>query len=358
MDGYWAHASSQTMDGMSNFTTGTLSRPAAPSARKLAPGLAAAGVGVLLALLAHEVLPTVGSLTWAVLLGALAANLGLVPDAARPGLKVATKKLLRLGVVLLGFSLSLIAIVRLGAPVIALVVITLFLTLGCTAWLGERLGLGHARSLLIATGFAICGASAIAAMEENAEADDDDVAVAIAMVTICGTVAMIVLPLLQAPLGLTDVQYGSWAGASVHEVGQVVAAASPAGTAAVGVAVVVKLTRVLLLAPVVAGVSARRRRRMSVASPGSEAALPPLVPLFVLGFLACVALRSTGLVPQPVLQVVGTLQTLTLGAALFGMGTGVHLASLARSSGRAFVLAIASTLCVASVSLAGVFFLV
>ncbi|MDR7363206.1 putative integral membrane protein (TIGR00698 family) [Marmoricola bigeumensis] len=223
-------------------------------------------------------------------------------------------------------------------------------------WLGTRLGLGAATSLLIATGFAICGASAVAAMGDTAEAEEDDVAVAIAMVTICGTVAMVVLPLLQQPLGLSDAQYGAWVGASVHEVGQVVAAAGPAGGAAVGIAVVVKLTRVLLLAPVVAGVGILRRRRP--ASSGATGTRPPLVPLFVVGFLACVALRSAGVLSPAALEVVGTAQTLVLGAALFAMGTGVHLPSLVRSSGRALVLAAASTLVVAGVSLAGVHLLV
>ncbi len=341
------------------MTTRELQRPAPPAPHSdtaaLLPGLLVTAAGVAGAFGAHRLVGQVGVLTWAVLLGAAAANLDLLPAVARPGLRVATKKLLRIGVVLLGFSLSLVSIAALGAPVIALVVVTLSTTLLLTTWAGNRLGLGHARSLLIGTGFAICGASAIAAMEENAEADDDDVAVAIAMVTICGTVAMVTLPLLQGPLGLTDTQLGAWAGASVHEVGQVVAAASPAGAAAVGVAVVVKLTRVLLLAPVVAGVSVLRRRR-AAEHPGAagDASLPPLVPLFVLGFLACVALRSTGLVPAAVLTVVGQLQTVALGAALFGMGTGVHVPTLWRSSGRALLLAVLSTLVVAGVSLVGV----
>ena len=319
------------------------------------PGLLVTAAGILAALGVHRLVPQVGTLTWAVILGAAAANLNLLPEATRPGLRVATKKLLRIGVVLLGFSLSLVSIAKLGGPVIALVVVTLFSTLLATTWVGLRMGVSRPRSLLIATGFAICGASAIAAMEENAEGDEDDVASAIAMVTICGTVAMIVLPLLQGPLGLTDTQFGAWSGASVHEVGQVVAAASAAGPAALAVAVVVKLTRVLMLAPVVAGVSLLRRRRLRSAQP---ATLPPLVPLFVIGFLACVALRSTGLVPAPVLDVLEQLQTLTLGAALFGMGTGVHVASLVRSSGRAMALAALSTLVIASIALAGVTLLV
>lgn len=331
-------------------------QPVTGPVRRHGPGVAVAIAGVLASVLAHQLVGAVGTLTWAVLLGAAAANAGMLPETARPGLAVATRKLLRLGVVLLGCSLSVVAIARLGVPMVVLVVVTLFTTLLVTNWLGLRLGLGPARSLLIATGFAICGASAVAAMGDNAEAEDDDIAVAIAMVTICGTVAMVVLPLLQGPLGLSDAQYGAWAGASVHEVGQVVAAAGPAGAAAVGVAVVVKLTRVLLLAPVVAGVGLLRRRRATSSDlAGSQ---PPLVPLFVVGFLACVALRSTGVLPGSVLSAVGTAQTLVLGAALFAMGTGVHLRSLVRSSGRALVLASASTLVVAGVSLAGVLLLV
>lgn len=330
--------------------------PPAPGAPQVTdprlPGLAAAAVGVVGAFLAHRVVGAVGVLTWAVAFGALATNLGLVPHIAVTGLRGLTRRLLRIGIVLLGLSLSLASIAALGAPVVALVVVTLLSTLGGTVWAGRRLGLGRARSLLVATGFAICGASAIAAMEETAEADDEDVTLAVAMVTLCGTLAMVVLPLLQAPLHLSDTQYGTWAGASVHEVGQVVAAAGPAGAAAVGVAVVVKLTRVLLLAPVVAGVGLLRRH--AGGSPADRAARPPLVPLFVLGFLAAVALRSTGLLPGGALAVVAQLQTVALAAALFGMGTGVRLASLVHGSGRLLLLAGASTLVVATVSLVGV----
>lgn len=328
----------------------------------LAPGIAVTVVGTAAAVLAHRLVPQVGVLTWAVALGALAANLHLLPHTASDGLRFATRKLLRVGVVLLGFSLSLGAIASLGLPVVALVVVTLVSTLLFTTWLGLRMGLGRPRSLLIATGFSICGASAIAGMEKTAEADEDDVAVAIAMVTICGSVAMVVLPLLQSPLGLTDVQLGAWAGASVHEVGQVVAAASPAGAAAVAVAMVVKLTRVLLLAPVVAGASLLRRRELARQSDGAADAgtghLPPLVPLFVVGFLVCSVVRTTGLLPESLLGPIAHLQTLALGAALFGLGTGVRVACLFRSSGPALLLSTVSTLMVAGISLAGVLILV
>ncbi|GGN96350.1 membrane protein [Actinoplanes lobatus] len=308
----------------------------------LAPGLLMAAAGLGGALLGHRIVPQIGVLTWAVALGVAAANLNLLPQRGRAVLTRLTKRLLRAGVILLGFSVSIDAIAALGVPVIAAVAGMLLATLVGTTWLGTRMRLGGPRSLLIGTGVAICGAAAIAAMEDAAEADEEDVTTAIAMITLFGTIALTAFPLLRSPFGLDDVQYGVWTGASVHEVGQVVAAASPAGAAVVTVAVVVKLTRVLLLAPVVAGVSALRRIRSS--RTGGETARPPLIPLFVLGFLACAGLRSTGVVPQAALGWIGTLQTIALGVALFGMGTSVHLASLVRRSKGSVLLAAAATL--------------
>lgn len=343
----------------------TLDPPARPLRTRrarlavLVPGLLVTAAGVGGSLLLHSWISAIGLLTWAVLVGALATNSGRLPASARPGLDFTAKKLLRAGVVLLGFSLPISAIADLGPAVIAMIVVTLVVTLLVTFWVGLRIGLGRPRSLLIATGFAICGASAVAAMADNAEADEDDVATAIAMVTICGTVAILVVPLLQAPLGLTSAQLGAWAGASVHEVGQVVAAAGPAGAAAVAVAVVVKLTRVLLLAPVVIGVSLiRRRRDLDESRTRSGSARPPLVPLFVLGFLACVVVRSLGIVPEVALSVIATVQTLLLAAALVGLGAAVHLRKLVRTGGRALVLGTASTVVVAGISLPWVSWLV
>jgi uncharacterized integral membrane protein (TIGR00698 family) len=314
------------------------------------PGLVAAALGLGGAMLAHQLLPAIGVLTWAVALGMVAGNTGLLPRVAKQALAAVTKRLLRIGIVLLGFAVSFGAIMALGVGTVALVAGTLVVTLVVTTWLGNRMKLGAARSLLIGTGFAICGASAIAAMEDTAGADEDDVAVGIAMVTLFGTVAMVLLPLLAGPLGLSDLQFGIWAGASIHEVGQVVAAAGAGGAAVVAIAVVVKLTRVLLLAPVVATVSVRKR----MAGQETAGKRPPIVPLFVLGFLACVALRSTGVIPMGALTAISQVQVAALGAALFGMGAAVQIRSLFRGSGRVLLVSTLSTLLVTGVALVGV----
>ena len=317
------------------------------------PGLVAAALGLGGAMLAHRFVPAIGVLTWAVALGMVAGNTGLLPRVAKQALAAVTKRLLRIGIVLLGFAVSFGAIMALGVGTVALVAGTLVTTLVVTTWLGNRMKLGAARSLLIGTGFAICGASAIAAMEDTAGADEEDVAVGVAMVTLFGTVAMVLLPLLASPLGLSDLQFGIWAGASIHEVGQVVAAAGAGGAAVVAIAVVVKLTRVLLLAPVVATVSVRKR----LAGQETAGKRPPIVPLFVLGFLACVALRSTGVIPTGALTAISQVQVAALGAALFGMGAAVQIRSLFRGSGRVLLVSTLSTLLVTGIALAGVLLL-
>ncbi|NYI43013.1 putative integral membrane protein (TIGR00698 family) [Nocardioides aromaticivorans] len=316
-----------------------------------AAALMALVAGVVVAFGVHRLVPQVGVLTWAVALGVVAANARLLPPVVVGSLGRPTRRLLRMGVVLLGFSISLAAVADLGLPVLAVTAFTLVGTLVVTTWLARRLAIGPARSLLLGTGFAICGASAIAAMERTADADDEDVTAAIAMVTLWGTVAMVALPVLQAPLGLSATEYGVWAGAGIQEVGQVVAAAGPAGAAALGVAVVVKLTRVLLLAPVVAVVSAGRRMRSEEQATGGR---PPLVPLFVLGFLGCALLRTAGLVPDALLEPIAQVQTAALAAALFGMGASVRIGSLLRGSGSLVLAGGLGTVLVLGLSLAGV----
>ena len=304
------------------------------------------------AFLGHRLVPAVGVLTWSIGLGVVAANVGILPRRVGASLARVTKKLLRVGIVLLGFSVSFGSIAALGLPLIAVVAVSLVGTLVVTTWVGRRMGLSPSRSLLIGTGTAICGASAVAAMEETAAADEEDVTVAIAMVTLFGTIALLLLPLLQGPLGLSGQQFGAWAGASVHEVGQVVAAASPAGAAVLATAVVVKLTRVVMLAPVVAAVSVVQRMRSS--APSRDGRRAPLVPLFVVGFLACVALRSTGLMPEEALGWITHVQVAALGAALFGMGCSVKIAKLAKVSGRVLLASTAGTLFIGGITLAGI----
>jgi len=318
-------------------------------------GVGVAGLATLVAWGVHTLLPGIPLLTAAVVLGILVGQLPVLRPALsgplKPGLSLAAKRLMRIGVVLLGLKLSLVDIAGLGWVSITTTVLIVVLTFFGTLWLGRLVGLPGHQPLLIATGFAICGASAIGAMSGVVKAKDEETATPVALVTLCGTLAIGVLPLLWHPLGLTDLQFGHWVGAGVHDVGQVVATAQIAGTAALAVAVVVKLTRVLMLAPIVASVAVyeRRRNRSAVAT-----VRPPALPLFVAGFLALVLVRTLVPVPAAVLDAADLVQTVLLAMALFGLGTAVRLGALLRTGGRALGVGLASWLLIAVLALAAV----
>jgi uncharacterized integral membrane protein (TIGR00698 family) len=291
-------------------------------------------------------------MTVAVALGLLAANLPgtavWIAGRARPGLDFAGKHLMRGGIILLGLKVSIMDILGLGWLAMVLITGVVLLGFGGTYFLVRLFRLPRETALLVATGFSICGASAIGAMAAVRRIRHVDTVLPVALVTLCGTLAIGLLPLLMHPLQLSPLAFGAWTGASVHDVGQVVATAQTGGTAALGIAVVVKLTRVLLLAPVVA--VAGLHHRASTAA--GRHALPPVIPLFVIGFVAMVALRSTGWLPGGVLDAGAGLQDVLLGAALFGLGSAVRIRTLLHTGARALLAALAAWLLIALLGLA------
>ncbi|ACZ21050.1 predicted membrane protein [Sanguibacter keddieii DSM 10542] len=356
----------------------------------LPPGLSRALPGLLLVAVAAAaslvLAPAITSLTGvvasplvvALVAGALLGSLRAVPGVAWAGVGWARTHVLRAGVVLLGLQLSLGQLVGLGWRGLLVVLATVVCTFAVTLRVGQALRVDALTRLYVATGFSICGAAAIAAMSGTvgartttgpsaARADSDAVGTALALVTLYGTLAVLVLPWFVRTLGLTDAQAGLLVGASVQEVGQVVAAAGGVSAAALAAATVAKLARVVLLAPLTAAVAARDRSRVragSAAAPGAPAGDPvgpegarrsvaPLVPGFVLAFLVAVLVRSSGLVPDGLLSAAQALQQVLLTAAMVALGAGVDLPRLVRSGGRPLVLGAVSTLVAVGTATAG-----
>lgn len=327
--------------------------PVTPSLRglpPLLPGLLACAAAVAAALAVHALVPALPAMTVAVVLGLLAANLpgisAWTSGPGRAGLGFAGKHLMRSGIVVLGLKVSVVDVLGLGWPALLLITGVVLVSFAGTYGIGRLFRLPPTVSLLIATGFAICGASAIGAMAAVRRIRQQDTVLPVALVTLCGTLAIGVLPLLTGPLGLGPQLFGAWVGASVHDVGQVVATAQTAGAAALAVAVIVKLTRVLLLAPMVAVAGLHHRLRDD-----SGGTMPPVVPLFVLGFVAMAALRSTGVLPAGVLEAAALLQDILLGMALFGLGSAVRVRELLRTGTRALLAALAAWLLIAALGL-------
>jgi uncharacterized integral membrane protein (TIGR00698 family) len=294
------------------------------------PGLLLAAVACAVSFGLHSVLPAVpwltASLVLGVLVGCLPAARTFLDGALAPGLKVSSRRLLRLGIVLLGLKLGLGDIADLGWAAIVAIVILVLASFGVTYGIARLFRLPGDEPLLLAAGFSICGVSAVGAVSAARGSSARDSGTPVALVTLYGTAAIVVLPALAPIFGLDAVQFGRWVGASVHDVGQVVATAQTAGAAALAAAVVVKLTRVLMLAPMVAGISVATRRGLP-----EGAVRPPIVPLFVLGFVALVLVRTAVPVPGAVLGAADVAQTILLSMALFAIGSSLRLEELIRS---------------------------
>lgn len=288
--------------------------------RPLAPGvLAALAVGAAAWGLSLAT-PALSPLIWAVALGAALANTGRLPKALAPGIAFSARHLLRLAVGLLGLRLALGQVLAVGPAGLAVVLAAVVGTFAFTAWLGKRFGLPRPLSTVLAAGTSICGAAAIVAVAGAVDAREEDTAVGVGAVTLYGTLAMVLYPLLGKAFGLTAEQFGLWAGASIHEVAQVVGAAFSFGAAtgagsAVELATVVKLGRVLTLAPMALLLALTFRR--GKASAGGKV---PLVPWFIVLFVITMAVRSLGVLPPAAVDALVKGDTFLLAVAMAGLG--------------------------------------
>lgn len=225
----------------------------------------------------------------ALLLGMVLRNWLRVPTGAHSGIAFAQRHVLRTGVALLGVQISFAQIIDVGAAGLAILLTALTTTFLFTRAMGRAIGVEDKLCELIAAGTAVCGASAIVATNTVTRAPEEDVAYAIANVTLFGSVSMVLYPMLLPLIPLAPQEYGLWVGSSIHEVGQVAAAAFQGGADAGVFGTTSKLVRVVMLAPLVMAIGWVSRSRQAPGAPRDHIAA---VPLFVLGFLGFVALNS------------------------------------------------------------------
>ena len=234
----------------------------------------------------------------AIVIGMLLRNLLPLPGALRPGIQFSVTKLLRLGIILVGIKLSLLDVVKLGAWGIPVVVCAIAGGLVFVTWFYRALRLPDRLGTLIAAGTSICGVTAIVSVAPAIEAEDREVAYAIANITLFGLIAMFAYPYLAAQLLATPEQVGLFLGTSIHETAQVVGAALTykevfGSDTAFQAATVTKLTRNLFLAVVVPLLAILYHRRRA-AHGAASVSVRKLLPVFVLGFVAMAIARSIG----------------------------------------------------------------
>ncbi len=303
------------------------------------------------------------TLVLAIVVGA-AVRSAWTPSARwQPGIDFSARMLLEIAVVLLGASVGARTVLAAGPGLLAGIASVVVLAIGCSYGIGRMLGLPRRMATLVACGNSICGNSAIAAVAPVIGADGEDVAASIAFTAVFGVGLVLLLPLAVPLLHLTHRQYGVLAGLTVYAVPQVLAATAPVGALAVQLGTLVKLVRVLMLGPVVLGLSllTRRLRDETGEAPPHVTAgdrprqpgltLHKLVPWFIVGFLGLATLRSVGLVPQAAAQLAGWAATLLTVVSMAALGLGTDLRVAARAGLRVTAVVTLSLLALGLLSL-------
>lgn len=266
------------------------------------------------------------ALVFGLCFGNISAGLG----RAQVGLTFSSRRLLRVGVVLLGFRLSVSELGQSMNWFDALMVVSLVsLTLWGVGRVCKAFGLSPDFGRLLGVGYAVCGVSAIAAVKPLTKAEEEEVAYAVGVVTLFGTLSMACYPVIGAIANLAPETFGWWAGSAIHDVAQVVATATMRGDEALETAVVIKLGRVALLGPILIFVSMKTRGRAN----SERSAAVKAIPLFVVGFILAVVARSIEILPIGILELLDDMRKIFLTAAMVGVGALVKLRSLA-SMGR------------------------
>ena len=296
------------------------------------------------------------ALVLAIIVGA-AVRMAWTPGTRwRPGIEFSAKLLLEVAVVLLGASVSAPAVLAAGPGLLFGIAAVVVLAIACSYGIGRLFGLPHRMATLVACGNSICGNSAIAAVAPVIGADGEDVAASISFTALFGVLLVLGLPLLVPMLHLSGMQYGALAGLTVYAVPQVLAATAPIGPTAVQLGTLVKLVRVLMLGPVVLGLTLLTRRlrdEADEAAPHLTAGDRPqparlsihrLVPWFILGFLGLAVARSIGMIPSAALHPAAVTASLLTVVSMAALGLGTDIRSAARSGVRVTAVVVLSLL--------------
>jgi uncharacterized integral membrane protein (TIGR00698 family) len=282
------------------------------------------------------------ALTLAIVLGIAAGNTFFPAIAGRvaPGVDFSKNMLLRAGIILYGFRITFQQIADVGLTGVVIAALMVGLTFLLAVQLGTRLfKLDRETSMLIGAGSAICGAAAFMATESVVRGQAHKVSVAVATVVVFGTIAMFAYPLLYPHLGLTEQAYGIFAGSTIHEVAQVVAAGKSVGDAAAATAVIEKMLRVMILAPFLMLLSGTQRTEAAGAHAGAGSRPRITIPWFAVLFVVASGVNSLQLLPAEMVNVLIQIDTALLAMAMAALGLRTHAGAIRQAGIRPLLLA-------------------
>jgi uncharacterized integral membrane protein (TIGR00698 family) len=320
------------------------------------PGLGLALAIAVVATVAGHFAAVVGAPVIAILIGIVIAVLRPPADALRPGIHFSSKAVLQTSIVVFGTVLSFRQVLATGSSSLPVLLGTLSVALLAAALVGRLLHIDRDLRTLIGVGTGICGASAIAATDAVIDAPEVDVSYAIATIFTFNVLAVLTFPTIGRLLHLGPHSFGLWAGTAINDLSSVVAASTIFGHGATSTAVVVKLTRTLMIIPIAIGLGIWRSRSRGPEDPAVERVrlhrrLAPVLPIFIGWFLLAVTINTFGWIPGSWHGGLSDLAQFMITIALAAIGLSTRFRDIRRTGLRPLALGAVLWIVVASTSL-------
>ncbi len=316
-----------------------------------APGISVVLLIAIPAWLIGQSVPVVGGPILGILFGMMFAFWNR-PAALNEGVQYTSKKVLQYAIILLGFEMNLFSVLRVGQQTLLLMVFTLTATFVCAFVVGRLLRTDANTTTLVGVGTAICGGSAIAATAPVIRANDEEVAHSISTIFLFNVIAAFLFPFLGHLLGMSDQTFGLWAGTAINDTSSVVAAGYSFSNAAGDLAVVVKLTRTLMIIPITIVLALVVSGRSTGAGERSSYSIIKIFPWFVLGFAAASVVNTFAPLPMGLGGTLAQVGKFMIVMAMVAIGLNTHLVKLAKSGIRPILLGLVCWIALALTSLA------
>ncbi len=306
---------------------------------KILKGLLACLIVAILSAIFGKFLPSLGADSFAIFLGIVAGNTVAKGKEFQPGIKFAEGKILTLAIALLGVGLNLHALVNVGVKGIFLVVLLIPFVIVTNYIIGRALGFSKKFSLLMGTGNAVCGSSAIAAVAPILKAEEDEVGIPVAVVNLVGTISMFLLPILALKIFHYDIiKTGALIGGGLQSVGQVVVAGSFVSTEAARYAILFKMVRVVMIG-FIAVMFSYMFSSSDKTSSGRKFSIPP----FIIAFFLLSLIASSGFLPKNIIHIIKVTSEYLLIIAIAGIGMRIKFSELLKEGPLALFFGISAS---------------
>ncbi len=280
-------------------------------------------------------IPIIGGPVFGIVIGIMVSFLP-ISKSFNEGVKITGKKLLAAAIILLGFEMNFLNVLEVGSQSLSIMLITLTVCFVTTYIVSKILKIPTNTSILVGVGTCICGGSAIAATAPVIRADDEEIAASISTIFLFNILAALIFPAIGRALAMTDAQFGIWAGTAINDTSSVVAASYSFSDASGELATIVKLTRTLLIIPIVSILAVYMAKKDKTTQ--SNLSLMKVFPWFILGFIFASVVNTIGVLPTQTTAYMGDIGKFFIIIAMSAIGVNTDLITLLKNSKKPIIL--------------------